>query len=270
MIVVDHIRLSREEFQPAVDFMSAYHNKIRNSEALRDFNNKSLVRSAGDSCADVLMGKLAELMFQKFVKARHDIEILLDFEIHEHTDGGQDIPGHFLTIDIKATRTYSQYLLVERQRLTSDVYVLVRVDMPRDLESWSVEALLQHCGDPMREIYGEVCGYAYRQDFWDGNEGRPYLPFARGQQLIRADFFRRLSDAEWTPEGIQKRLEVDRQDVVRVGPTLKAAMNYGLPVERLRTDWLNVLLPSVWVPDLTLEEEIRAWSLASGIDSSPY
>lgn len=175
----------------------------------------------------------------------------------------QDIPGHHITIDIKATRIYSQYLLVEKQRLTSDVYVMVRVDMPRDLESWSVDKLRTYC-DQETLIAGEICGYARREDFWDGSADRPYVAFARGQRLIRADFYNRIPDAEWTPECLRARMTERPQDVVRVGPELKAAMNYALPLRRLRTDWIEIICQTT---DLTLEEEIRAWQMAADIDS---
>ena len=52
-------------------------------------------------------------------------------------------------VDIKATRDYSKWLLVESHKFWSDAYVLVKMTLPRDFE----EDISYIDGDQLQEKY---------------------------------------------------------------------------------------------------------------------
>lgn len=182
------VELSPEEYSRALRFAVAefYLGGTRS-----DFGS-STRRTGGKFVDDYASGKLGEIAFARFLAEALDVDAQLDFEHHTGVPA-QDIdrvrrvgrrswnpPG--VRVSIKTTKAGNVYLLVPEAEFTaedrrSDVYVFVRVDLPRDhlirslyqaggLEG--VESELADQVDLLRQaivVQAQVVGFAVREDF---------------------------------------------------------------------------------------------------------
>ena len=214
-----------------------------NSQVGTDFGRSDLPRSLVDRVADCAEGKIAEFGFSVFAEsiAKMPFKVCLDIYPDKHTiDYGQDIDGVNLyselrccrsRIDVKATRNYSQWLLIERHKFWADAYILVRACLPRDLEI-NMEKLKEIAG---QDIKTEVMGFAYHFDLIDQVSKEPWFHFKKGDRLFTTDC---LKDgiSYPSPKELKKAIvgSIDNGGVKLIGAELKSAENFGYPVCLLR------------------------------------
>lgn len=224
----------------------------REAQSSRDFG--STLRDVVDATADTVEGKLAELVFQRFLRRSFSVEIEVDFEIYPSqraVDFGQDAEKvnragrpmlNPCRVDIKATRAYSKWLLVEGHKFWADAYVSVALDLPRDFEKAPDRI------EKTEHVEAEVRGFAYYFDLIDPNTKEPWFLFKRGDILF---------DPSGLPQKVLERAgarpalwksEISRliqEGKLRtIGGPLKAERNYGLPLSWLRTteaDWQGLI-----------------------------
>jgi hypothetical protein len=211
------------------------------SQSVRDFGS-GIVRSQYDQIADIAEGKIAELGFMQFLKKNFNLETVIDFNHYESikvTDLGNDMELYIdrgekristFKVDVKATKPYSKWLLVEGHKFWANAYVLIKTELPRCCES-----------DPYASIKGkikvEVVGFAYYTDFIDPITRKPWIEYSSGDELIDPAYLTFASP-------ILVKDYVQTHSVVRLQCTLKSPSNYGLPVSHLRKDkdeWKNLI-----------------------------
>jgi len=224
------------------------------AQSSRDFG--STRRNIVDATADTVEGKLAELVFQQFLKRNFDVGIEVDFEIYPSqraVDFGQDVErvnraGQTMLnpcrVDIKATRAYSKWLLVEGHKFWADAYVSVALDLPRDFEKAPahIERKKEAC------VGAEVRGFAYYFDLIDPSTKEPWFLFEQGSRLFDPDELplKTLRDAGAEPTLWRAEISrlVKEGKLRTMGGTLKAERNYGLPLKWLRTseaEWQSLI-----------------------------
>ena len=210
-----------------------------------DFGNLSFPRKMWDRIADCFEGKVAELAFQQFAKRTWGLDLYVDFEIyegqHSHDFGDDVVLLHqnkriktASKVDIKATRPGSQWLLVEAHKFWSHVYLAVRVKLPTDIETnpKHMQALLE------KPVACDLIGFAERAAIADesGATPVPFFPFRAGERLFANRFLDRVRN-----EHRSNRRYINaclrNEGPRRIGPQLRAPLNYGLPLIWLSQDW---------------------------------
>ncbi len=196
-----------------------FAERILEKEAVspRDFGS-SQVRDYTDSIADMVEGKVAELAFAQMIRANTGIMPEVNFNVYDDqlvTDMGTDLPlvkqnqkrlALRTSIDVKSTRAWSHWMLVDHYRFHSDVFVIAKVSFPEDIEindaHWPA---LFRTG-----VKCKIVGFAYRHDFLDPQTSTPRFPFKRGEQLFNPNTGN------------------------LIGPKLKSRLNFGFPMKDLR------------------------------------
>lgn len=210
----------------------------KNGQSNRDFGNGNIAtRTATDFIADTVEGKIAELGVSQVIQRETGYVFDVDFGIYPgRTDKGQDMATclygtkryrNLKRVNIKATRPYSQWLLVEEHGFFSDVYILVKVDI-----SGSVEMDLSVLETD--KIKGWLEGYAFYHDFICDSTMEPWFPFSAGEKLLDPASLNFNGATFNTPGSMHKWLEGKKR---YLSVTLKAPMNYGLPTNWLRKSY---------------------------------
>lgn len=182
----------------------------------------STQRDAGKFVTDFTIGKLGEVALQKFLKARFDVEISLDFtmreaivgqdvvEIAPPRKGGRVFNTVKKRIAIKTSKLKNVWLIVPEKEVidthrTSDIYIFSRVDLffdhlirfLRDHKSLkNVKSKIPTFVD----MSAEICGFVEKSTLM-ANAPTTDLP---GQKTeIQSSYIRRTgelkkTEAEWT------------------------------------------------------------------------
>ena len=234
------IKISPEESNSAINF--GYEILQKKAQSSKDFGS-GITRGHDDNLVDVVEGKIAEVAFSKHFKevTGHTIEV--DYKIYPgllEIDYGQDLDvvsasdsaNHFIRckVDIKATRKYSKWLLVEGHKFWADAYVLIKVDVPSDSEK-NLSAFLDHV--KTNNVNAQICGFAYHFDLVHNESKRPFILFNQNESLVRTENFSKISD--WTPDGIQTYIKNNKAEFAEMPVKLKSPKNFGLPIEKLRS-----------------------------------
>ena len=185
-----------------------------------NYGNATHVRSAGQLNQNALSGKLGELAFGEFAE-RFGLKIEYDDEIREGRNAGDlgndvvaiEIYGErrFLvpSLDVKCTKPYSKWLLVEEHQLRSSIYVLSKASIDIDDLEKAYDSTWPECFDrPRKPIEVEMVGWAFHGDFFNA-PGDPKYFYKRGDYLGDTN-------------------------------TQLSAPNFGLPVDELRQDWQDL------------------------------
>jgi hypothetical protein len=227
-----------------------------------DFQRPDLYRSNEDYFIDTVRGKLAEHVFQQFYL---DIEKKYTFEIDNkiytstiETDNGNDLEIIFdvespekkyfnnLKIDIKASKEGSEWLLIEKKKSFSDIYVFLKIKFEN--ENFLADGVIKLdsiTDDKYRtalsanllslfkgKYYGIVAGFAFYSDFIDPFTNKPWFPLKSHHGLPTVDEVPRIFIQD--PIRMEKMIEDYHDKLNKRLPTLKAEMNYGIPAPYLR------------------------------------
>ena len=237
--------LGAEDVAKARDFAAGMWRM--SAQSPRDFGRTDVIRGSADFQADTFEGKLAEIAVSKFVFAARGWLLAPEFGVYDNQhwiDHGQDLGtlkiGRVVRqirsrIDIKATRSSSQWLLVEQHKFWSDAYILVKIDLPSDLESRGMEI----SGSKVRCT---ISGFAYYFDLVDMKCLQPRFEFKKGSRLFGTKALGRMGIGRtWGASMIREEAAAyeARGDLLPIGVPMKTD-NYGLPATWLRTgqaDW---------------------------------
>lgn len=213
----DYVTVRGHLIRSCYDFAKKIYSK--SAVSARDFGSDT-IRDATDSISDMVEGKVAELAFAQMVHANTALSPESNFNVYDDpgiTDCGNDLPQVRInkeslalrsSIDVKSTRARSHWLLVDNFRFHSDVFVIVKVNLPDDIETNS-----SYWPDLFRlGVRCKVVGFAYRHDFLNKQTGAPKYPFRQGERLFNPV----------------------TEDLI--GPPLKSRLNYGLPINALRNN----------------------------------
>jgi hypothetical protein len=238
-----------------------------------DFGHNLLPRDLTDAIADSATGKIGELAFKK-ICASLGFNIGIDFKIkpgRHNTDFGQDIneievDGRQLTplisIDIKTTKSNSQWLLLETHKHWASVLVLIVANLPNAAES-NLDAFIDS------DIDCSFIGFAYLSDFYDA-KSMPWFKYTNGMRLLDpsiVDCMYKYAFEESGAVTLKTQLTkfyskscVDKRKI-QIGPALKCPEQVGLPRKFLRTTKdelveLMKLISDVSVPKEQVNSEI--------------
>lgn len=233
--------IEREDIKQCFSFAKTILGK--DAQSTRDFG--SIRRNLVDAASDTVEGKLAELVFQRFLQRNFDIQTEVDFEIYPSqraVDFGQDVEkinrtGSIMLnpcrVDVKATRAYSKWLLVEGHKFWADAYVSVVLSLPRDFEK-SPDLV-----EKAEKVEAKVSGFAYYFDLVDPHTKEPWFSFERGDALFDPNELldKALKDAGTEPAIWKAEIHrlIQSGKLRTMGGPLKAERNYGLPLAWLRT-----------------------------------
>jgi len=224
------ITLTQADFEKARVFAESFANARKDE---MDFGS-TLHRDKIDVIADNINGKLGEIAFAKLC-AERGILIDLDFEVRqgrENSDGGNDIPSYEIDgtkyqntckTDIKTSRSYAKWLLVDKSKFGADNYILMTTSLPKDFEQNPV------CPSAGIKITFE--GFASDSDFFKADKAK--------WQYNKND---RLYDPETLPKGVESRddleelLSYSTRKSLEIGGFLKSPCQYGLPKKNLNPD----------------------------------
>ncbi len=248
--------IGNEDVMSALKF--AEEATFGNSQSKRDFGSSDM-RNKLDQIADISEGKIAEIGFSRFLKENFNISTEVDLKHYadvKGTDFGNDIESLFncigeartctFKVDVKTTKPYSKWLLVESHKFWANAYVLIKTALPRGTEQ-----------DPYANIKGsvkvEVVGFAYYTDFIDSETKKPWIEYSRGDCLVYPE------DLEIDAPVKIKDLYRD-SSIRRMGFPLKSNSNYGLPAYLLRNskDEWGSLISKVIASIIDAEDQLMS------------
>jgi len=206
-------------------------------------------RTEMESASDTFEGKLAEVAFVKFAQ-QFGAVVSVDYEIYpekHQIDFGQDLDqlrqvGESVRliprIDIKSSRNYSAWLLIESYKFWSDAYIFVRVNIPQYLR----DNIKEVNSDSL--IEAEISGFAYHFDIMDPKTKSPWFQFKRGEKLFNPDpiLFSVPKEYLESPENLREwLLQKKRNNLLKpMNVVLKCPVNYGFPhiwLRKSNKDW---------------------------------
>ncbi len=226
---------------------------IENEKSGLDFGSKKN-RNYIDKIADITEGKLGEAAFSILMR-RFGIDYLPDFSIKKgrlNTDEGQDVNVIKLNganyniskkVDIKTAKKHCQWLLAEKHKFWADIYILIGIDLPAQIEQ-DLKLLLKHLE---QDINCEFRGYAFKQDFYDSHN-EIWFNFSEKTPLLKPKFVKGLiNKARKEDENYIKATLLEYYSKSKISNNdrfmnvkLKAPLNYGLPVFLIRKN-INIL-----------------------------
>lgn len=185
---------------------------------------------------------MAEEIFKKFAD-QFGLPLIINYDIYpdeRQIDFGQDLEtlvsssGRVTTrcrVDIKASKSYAKWLMVEGHKFWSDAYIFIKINLPDGL----LESLLE--GNCSVSISGEVSGFAYYFDLLDPKTKAPWFLYEQGDKFIDPASIKDIPKGiiktpkdlkDWLVEK-SKNNELNFLNVNQLSPT-----NYGLPADWLR------------------------------------
>ncbi len=179
-------RLNLEDYAKCFDFALAMY--FRGYTAV-DWGT-SRKREAGQNLTNWIRGQLGEIAVQKFFKRDFNLDVELDFDLHDEIvpqdiigiKDGSKIREPKARVAVKATKFKNSYLIlgtadVEPENRKSDIYILTRIDLPDDhllrVAKEELEELLKkekHFESYKEQLAGfepipcEVVGFAPREE----------------------------------------------------------------------------------------------------------
>lgn len=218
-----------------------------NSQTRRNFGSNE--RSENQSASDTFEGKLAEVAFVKFAQ-QFGAVTSVDYDIYPEVnqiDFGQDIDRMvnlgkavrlISRIDIKASRDYSAWLLIEYYKFWADAYVFVRVKIPQNLR----DNINEITSDST--IEADISGFAYHFDVIDPKTKMPWFQFAKGEQLFNPTPILENIPPEYreNPSKMKEWIAIKKKtnEYTSINIVLRCPLNYGVPLIWLRSsnkDW---------------------------------
>jgi hypothetical protein len=107
------------ELTPAeLDRCWVFCRKVAKTQQTIEFGESAFNRSTEEVARDSMIGRVAEVAFQKWVKINFKLGIKLDWEIKPRKEwDAEDARVGDITFDIKGTRKGGRFLLVEENKL---------------------------------------------------------------------------------------------------------------------------------------------------------
>ncbi|WP_214808613.1 MULTISPECIES: hypothetical protein [unclassified Exiguobacterium] len=255
--------ISREEVNNCFAF--AHELYTLKAASTKQFGRKDIIRDKNDFIADHVIGKVVEYGFQHFLEENFNISFRVDFEIwndpHIH-DNGHDMSTIIVNkekrtfqfkTDIKGSRSSSQWLLVEKQKITdfgTQIYVIgILKGIPEGKEfEENPYKFIDH------DWKVSILGYALNRDLVDPITRRGWIEYKKGEKLYNPWILENLegknrsnnlnnkkySHSEFQHELLNILKNPTRGAKQYIGGTLDANVNYGLPIQWLRNspeDW---------------------------------
>lgn len=238
------MRIENDEYNKCADFAEEFIKRGKSKYKKIKRNNQYNNRIDFEDC---LIGKLGEIIFQKLLREKYNIEIELDFEFHNRTDDGQDIlkiNGEVPTIkyDIKTVRHYQKWILVSEGK--SDFFICMKID--RDHE------------------FCDFIGCLDMLNFYD-SKGKPWFEHNSkrkdvGKKLLSADFVDKCYDMgidEYENITYRSQLYKFFKDV-KINPKTDFKVhshNLALPLNYLRD--INYIIPVLESDNIDKEIKLR-------------
>lgn len=198
----------------------------------RDFG--ATERNLNDRIADCAHGKIGEVGLAKIIQ-RHGYPAAVDMGIWEGGDGGSDILlyDNPVSLDVKAVKGFSSWLLVETRKADSDVYALMRTDLDGDIE--------KHPEKIKGPVRCQFLGFSPLSGFVHPETGIPYFRYRKGDRLYHPRFIQyllRKASGKVTriPEVLEACVEKSPAYRLKCGVPLKCHDQLGLPEVMLSKD----------------------------------
>lgn len=228
--------ISAREVANCLEFAASF---VSGGKSDLDFGNTSLPRVLVDRIADCTEGKIGEIGAMKLLY-QFGVEAEVDFQIRSgrhNIDYGQDIhevringdPATIVPrIDVKTSRSYSRWLLLEDHKIWSSALIFFTVELPRD-----TEVNLSYFENDVKCTFK---GFSYWFDFFDVNQ-QPWFLFKQGQRLLSVDSVKKFYEHAKQEHGLVNRREqleksyrqLFGSSINCVGPPLKCPRQIGLP-----------------------------------------
>lgn len=269
-----NITLTKNEIQKCISFAEEFaSNKAEKSS--NDFGSTNIrTRDLTDKTADTITGKLAEFAFMKFCQI-NDIKIEIDFDISDgrlNIDNGQDIVSfqgkeNNIKCDIKGAKHFAQWLMVESHKLDedliiADIYIFVKLNLPKGVEQ-DLELFNES------QIDAEIVGYAFKEDFFD-SEGNPWFHYKAGNSPLRMKYVKKIVNESKNNldnsdelkksdlvENYRRLIKNNKDNDIFLKMTQKAAHNFGLPVDYLRSSDIQLKKLFTLLSDQKLPKKIE-------------
>ena len=247
-----NITLNKEDIQKCRSFAEKFASFEAEKSDLDFGSITNMSRDLIDKTADIMTGKLAEVAFNKFCELS-EFKIGIDFDIYKgrlNIDNGQDITSfqgkaNKIKCDIKGTKHFAQWLLVEEHKINeelifSDIYIFVKLILPQGVEK-NLNLFNK------KKIDSSIVGYAFKEDFFDRNN-KPWFHYKEARSPLTGYFAKQIIIKAIESAGTVNNLE--KKDLIKSFRKLrkgidsgihflkmkqKAANNYGLPVDFLRS-----------------------------------
>lgn len=171
-------------------------------------------RSIEQAVGNWTQGALAEIALSKFIKEKYDIEIRLDFSVHEGFVVGQDIVAVVRNrvenppnrrISVKSGKPNGMFLIVpqsevERSERVSDLYVFTRIWLPIDFifRLFRKQPELRDVTEipPLDDFQAQVLGYIEKDNLEKVSE-IPGIDFSPGYRYVCESGRLRNSEADF-------------------------------------------------------------------------
>lgn len=169
--------------------------------------------------------------------------MVIDYDIYpdeRQIDFGQDLETLLSTqgevtprcrVDIKASKSYSKWLMVEGHKFWSDAYILIKINLTYDV----INALLE--SRYTASISGEVSGFAYYFDLVDPKTKSPWFLFRNGEHFFDPATLVHLPKGLIdSPKDLEKWLEERAKNnlIKKLNVSQISKINYGFPADWLR------------------------------------
>lgn len=270
-----------EPLLPCVNF--ACHAFKKSTQVKTNFGTEE--RTPIKYITDMVEGKIAEFTVEAFLKQLdHDITLHVDMEHYDdifETDQGNDLQklnvGGLdyqcsLTVDVKGTKSFSKWLLVEHSkwnRYSSAVYIMVAVDLPNlsyaanqygNSFNWEITKsnplyIPIHINKLQEQLKREwigkiastkILGFVFREDFFVPGTDVPLFLYEQGDRLVSPYFFRTYKNnlSLKVAHDLLRLKKIPKCLMGKEDDTLKAYRNYGFPIEWLRSsenEWYDLI-----------------------------
>jgi hypothetical protein len=206
------------------DILACYNYAVdirdKHGFSVKDF--KTVDRTPQQIINNTVEGKLSELVFSMFCDQFDTIKPVPDFRVFGNplqSDFGQDMPKftngsndyqymNRIKIDIKATRSFSHWLLVESGSFKSNVYVLVKLGY--DNETKDPEYFKKENAN----ISGEVAGFVHSYDIIEMEKRQAWFVFNQNDMYYDTKVLEKLkvNGTPMTPDYLREWLKEEQKD----------------------------------------------------------
>lgn len=237
------VYLNRDEIRVCYDFaVQAVNGDYQQGN---NFGQGNAIRPSNHSIADKITGKMGEYLFKKTLESEYNnVSVELNFnhfEGHNNLDDGDAdiyvddiLQNSQYTLDVKTSSNRAKWLLIEESKFEiNGVYPFIKL-----AENVPINSDLRRNPDGILDfetIEGTFVGWATGADFFSlvDNESICFR-FKRGESLYKPEYipddFREYGVTELINQiNLNGRIDAPNALNIKMGPPLKAAVNFGFP-----------------------------------------